>query len=698
MDGFEGFVRTATGHTPYPYQARLAEEGLPDRLCVPTGAGKSVAGVLPWLYRRLIAAPDGTPRRLSYVLPQHSLADQLYERIGEWLDRLGRAEEVGLHLIEGGAALDGGWRRRPERTAILVGTHDMLLSRALMRGFGDPTTMAPVSYGLLNTDTQWVFDEMDLLGPALSTSVELQRLRDELGTHAPTRSMWMSSTGAGEAGLPGVRRITQVEVDPERYVEGLAGALTAAHVPGTQTIAVLNTVERARALYAALRANEPDRQVLLVHPRFRAADRRRLVAELGEAGPDRIVVASQALEAGVDISSRTLLTELAPWASIVQRAGRCNRYGEHPEGADLLWCTPPTGGDPASAHWLRAHEGQAVTAGQLQTISQDVPQGQVLHRHDLLELFDTGNDLDVSRWICDAADRTMLVAWRSGEPSDEEHLPGRDELCQVPLDRLDHAWVRDRLDGQWRQAAEEDFRPGAIMLLDAEYGGYLPDEGWAPESRTPVTSLELPLSMRTFSCTKWVSLDQHLMETEEEARHLIDGLPSEQQEAVTRAARYHDLGKSHDVFQEMLRSGGGDWPEGLLAKSKAPYNTGRSSRQYFRHELVSALILPDGQPLITYLVAAHHGRVRITVRPVGEEAPFLMGVLDGDRTPPIELSTGERFPARTLQTAIFTTGTWTERATALRDDLGPFRLAYLETLVRVADWRSSARHDGPVGP
>jgi CRISPR-associated endonuclease/helicase Cas3 len=36
-------------------------------------------------------------------------------------------------------------------------------------------------------------------------------------------------------------------------------------------------------------------------------------------------------------------------------------------------------------------------------------------------------------------------------------------------------------------------------------------------------------------------------------------------------------------------------------------------------------------------------------------------------------------------------GSWLERTLRLRDDpaLGPFRLAYLETLVRVADWRAS---------
>lgn len=40
----------------------------------------------------------------------------------------------------------------------------------------------------------------------------------------------------------------------------------------------------------------------------------------------REVVATQAVEAGVDVSARVLITELAPWSSLVQRFGRCNRY------------------------------------------------------------------------------------------------------------------------------------------------------------------------------------------------------------------------------------------------------------------------------------------------------------------------------------------------------------------------------------
>ena len=37
------------------------------------------------------------------------------------------------------------------------------------------------------------------------------------------------------------------------------------------------------------------------------------------------------------------------------------------------------------------------------------------------------------------------------------------------------------------------------------------------------------------------------------------------------------------------------------------------------------------------------------------------------------------------------TASWTDRVLRLRDELGPFRLAYLEMLLRIADETASAR-------
>lgn len=116
----------------------------------------------------------------------------------------------------------------------------------------------------------------------------------------------------------------------------LANEIRDRHVSGTRTIVVLNSVDRAVKVFEALRATKGAPATVLIHSRFRPADR---AASLENAlAPDftGIVVSTQVIEAGVDISSRTLVTELAPWPSIVQRCGRCNQAGELAE-ADVWW-------------------------------------------------------------------------------------------------------------------------------------------------------------------------------------------------------------------------------------------------------------------------------------------------------------------------------------------------------------------------
>ena len=78
---FSEFFMKATGlHEPFPYQMRLAlSPKLPQLIDVPTGAGKTAAVVLAWLWRRRFAAEDvrkATPRRLVYCLPMRVLVEQ----------------------------------------------------------------------------------------------------------------------------------------------------------------------------------------------------------------------------------------------------------------------------------------------------------------------------------------------------------------------------------------------------------------------------------------------------------------------------------------------------------------------------------------------------------------------------------------------------------------------------------------------
>ncbi|MDV6011655.1 CRISPR-associated helicase Cas3' [Haloechinothrix sp. LS1_15] len=783
----EFVARAAGGATPYHYQQRLADNGLPDVLQVPTGAGKTLAAVLPWLYRRR-AHPDeavraDTPRWLVVVLPQRALVEQTAEVISGWLDSLGVS--VPVHLLMGGE--DSGqreWKASPQQERIFVGTQDMVLSRLLMRGFAESRSAWPASFGLLHNGVQFVFDEVQLMGPGLPTSLQLQGLREHYRTALPTRSMWMSATidpgswafpdfpnreltvetlddadytGALRQRLDATRTVQSVDlgdVDTKQYPRVLADRVLDEHRTGTRTLVVVNTVDRAMDVYGELTRAEPDVSLVLLHSRFRPAERQRnlVAARAAPADTGSIVVATQVLEAGIDLTSETLITELAPWTSLVQRAGRCNRDGRA-TGARLLWAAPPSGRDSHlpyeaedlenAAEYLRRTEGRAVTATDLASAHvTEVPRiHPVLRRRDLLGLFDTapdlsGNDVDVGPFIRDADQHTVSVAWREpvgGEGDETMPLPQRHELCPAPIQQVrklvggNTAQVYDQRDGRWRTAWPDDVRPTALLVLNAPDGGYRTDIGFDPRSKQPVPPAEEPSAGRDRQVPvapeamandpgsagdAWVPLAQHLDETEQAARELLRTLgvelTAEQREAVAVAARYHDLGKAHPTFVASLEKANPDHPppdgDTVWAKSpsKAPL---RHDPPYFRHELVSALLLLDedtglleglAEPdLATYLALAHHGKVRLSVRGRPEEAAnTVLGVRDGSVTLATELPGGVRLGEHTLtlEPTTLGVGSLADRALRLRDraDLGPFRLAFCEALVRAADARASA--------
>ena len=55
------------------------------------------------------------------------------------------------------------WDLYPERDAILIGTQDMLLSRALNRGYAMSRSRWPLPFALLNNDCLWVLEEVRLM-------------------------------------------------------------------------------------------------------------------------------------------------------------------------------------------------------------------------------------------------------------------------------------------------------------------------------------------------------------------------------------------------------------------------------------------------------------------------------------------------------------------------------------------------------
>ncbi|WP_024805788.1 CRISPR-associated helicase/endonuclease Cas3 [Nocardia sp. BMG51109] len=773
---FEDFVASATDGAvrPYEYQRQMAESGLPEILRAPTGSGKTLAAVLPWLYRR-VAHPDSvvrtsTPRWLVVVLPQRTLVDQTVGKVRDWVQALGLP--VGVHVLMGGADDDDReWKKYPDRERIFVGTQDMVLSRLLMRGFAESRSAWPMSFGLLHTGVQFVFDEVQLMGPAVPTSLQLQGLREAFGTAAPCRSMWMSATideselstvdfhrpltildvtaSDGELALRvgATRTIQQLEMDADAktYAEVLAARAVTEHRTATRTLVVVNTVDRAVSVYEALTKLTPNARIVLLHSRFRPDDRARHTdAALAVPGTEGVIVIStQVLEAGVDVTSETLITETAPWSSIVQRAGRCNRDGRAAH-ARLLWVTPPgakahlpyeAADLAASAEALTRLEGRPMTGKALaeMDVVMERPLHPVLRRRDLLDLFDTtpdlaGNDIDVSPFVRDATDRTVSIAWRVFGPD----MPAvqRIELCPAPLGEVQKmaaagkAMVWDQADGCWRAARTRDVRPTAAIVVDAAKGGYLPDRGFAPASKRPVEPVMAsgqkpegfghdPLSG---GYGTWLPLADHLLATEQAATELLSKfdkaleLTASQRHAITRAALLHDLGKASPSFATALVEANPESPppDSETVWGKSPGH-GRLvyDPPHFRHELLSALWLLDESTellegaeepdLVVYLVVAHHGKVRVTVRGRPDESEgVILGVRDGTNTIGFDLD-GQpvKSVAVSLRHTTHGNGALTSRALALRDrpDIGPFRLAFCEALVRAADWQASTDED-----
>lgn len=827
------------------WQHKFATDTWPEVLIAPTGSGKTAGVTLGWAAHRL-RIPQKTPRRLVWCLPMRTLVEQTAGTARAWFDRLyshgagkgllPRPQDV--HVLMGGVEA-ARWLDSPNRPAVIIGTQDMLLSRALMRGYASSRAIWPMEFALLHLDAQWVFDEVQLMGAGRATSVQLEAFRRydagktaKEGRTRPSsaRSLWISATLEPEwlrtvdfrtPAADAVRRVDPQQerderlrrlatakkvltrtptapessktADVEAYVAQLARSVLDAHRPGRMTLVILNRVQRAQDLHATLAKEMKNTTtpptLALVHSRFRPADRRRefekVVGRNGCAGAeDVIVVATQAVEAGVDFSAAVLFAELAPWPSMVQRFGRANRYAELDAGADVRWIdllASVEDDKAAGALSLPYSAGDMEVAREhLQTLTDVAPASlppagdidpprRVIRRKDLDDLFDTDSDLsgfdvDISPYVRDAEDADVRVFWRNlSSIGDKPPHPRAEELCAVPIGaardwlkkvRKQHSpiFVRDpqwrRTDGPtgaappgWTRLAQDPW-PGLTLLADVTAGGYCETSGFTGNPKhipRPIVDNGEPLDGSTESpharhaeaggetevhdedprseIGVQVLLSAHLMHVEAEAEALCYALEvdTDTRAAVIRAARWHDVGKVHDVFQDTMRRGLGDGevvPEVPLAKT-IKQNL-RHGRAYFRHELASALALLAQEhwsrdaDLTAYLVAAHHGKVRMNLRALPREpaptetgradARFARGIWEGDELKPVALGGGEHWPGGRLVLSVMELGwdettreSWTERTRDLLTRFGPFRLAWMETLVRLADWRASAK-------
>ena len=352
---YSSFFCRLTSKIPYQYQTVTAKglyEGKNLILRIPTGAGKTWAVLAPFFYYR----HSGGPTRLIYALPLRTLAQGIYEvaqKVAEKeeLPIMPQYDKQGREVVSPAVTLQTG--EQPDdpfftRGIVIITTYHQVLSGLLGGPYGLSHKVRNINAATM-MGTLVVFDEFHLMPPqrAFLTAVAGHSLFRRL-----TQSVWMTATATNPLRkvLSNALNCEPISLNPEelqnlpsvsqierklRMEPRAISAVDVLQYPAGRSIVLVNTVGRAQRIFQDLKKlleeRHQDTPVMLLHSRFFKNDRSDKEKELRNwFGPEctspAVLVATQVVEAGLDISCDHLHTEVCPMNALVQRAGRCARF------------------------------------------------------------------------------------------------------------------------------------------------------------------------------------------------------------------------------------------------------------------------------------------------------------------------------------------------------------------------------------
>lgn len=382
---------------PYPYQERVYEHlkaGKNVVLQAPTGAGKTRAALYPFLENLVrwgdkdVPAAAPLPITCRYAVPMRVLAAQFLREYEERVIAMEQKRATRLADtytqklgIEVPAIQTGETQNDPRfESPLTFCTIDQLLASFIGTPYSLGLRQANLNVGAV-IGSYLILDEFHLyplepsgsgarmtalamlrllkgLSPfVLMTATFSTTLLERLGKLLDAEVVRVDAAEELQQIMQGRQRIIRLQhsiMTPE--------AVLAAHDAAVErragaSLVVCNTVARAQELYIRLREALDQRgqdktRLILLHGRFTPEDRKaksdHLEAWLGKDqwkeghfdGQDTIVVGTQVVEVGLNISAGVLHTELAPANSLIQRAGRCARFAQQ-KGEVIVYPIPP---------------------------------------------------------------------------------------------------------------------------------------------------------------------------------------------------------------------------------------------------------------------------------------------------------------------------------------------------------------------
>ncbi len=126
-----------------------------------------------------------------------------------------------------------------------------------------------------------------------------------------------------------VKWYTEITRDPG--LNNICNTIIEEASTGKKILVIMNKPVRAVKIYECL--SQKGLKPLLIHGRMKYGEREELEKRINESN---ILVATQVVEAGINVDYDVLYTDIAPISNLIQRAGRVNRWFNKPEGKVVI--------------------------------------------------------------------------------------------------------------------------------------------------------------------------------------------------------------------------------------------------------------------------------------------------------------------------------------------------------------------------
>lgn len=334
-----------TRFSPYDFQLQSINElsrGYSLILMAPTGSGKTEVAIVSFIHNR----NKSLPSQMIYSLPTRTLINNLSERIKNYA-------KIG-NLI---TSFHHGKRKESVlfNEDIILTTIDQTVGAYVCTPLSAPISRGNILAGAVSS-AFLVFDEVHTFDPTrgLQTCITLIEHSSKLGLPFAIMSATIPDPLIDKIKKITGKKIKTIKVEDESEIKSRKNRTVILHTKhlkenkkisikeileiynsskDKKLIIICNTVDRAQQIYQELiKIKKLDSRVILIHSRFLEEDRKekeKLLQELlsKESKESVILVSTQVIEVGMDISSNTMISELAPIDSLIQRAGRCARWG-----------------------------------------------------------------------------------------------------------------------------------------------------------------------------------------------------------------------------------------------------------------------------------------------------------------------------------------------------------------------------------